>query len=157
MQHALILAILECALAVIVACIPVLRPLFKNSTRAAAAAHSRYVSRNYSSVPPDLRSKGGGGSGRAFTELRNLVKGTGNGGLSGDDEEPLPMRPEKTYYNRIEAVGGRCSEDGDGRDMEMGGGMGGITVKTEFTARYVVVLMNLEIPGAFFFCVRWLY
>lgn len=119
-QRALILTILEVALAIIVACIPVLRPLFKNSMAAKAAHQSRYMSRPYSAVPFTSQKTNG------FTELQDLAA----------QAEPLPMRPDKTFYNTIEA-GGRSSEDGkNARDVEMGG----ITVKKEFTARYEQIL-----------------
>ncbi|CAN8095580.1 unnamed protein product [Discula destructiva] len=127
-QNALILSILETSLAIIVACIPVLRPLFKNSliTR---AARSRYISRNMSVVAP---GQNGGSKGFGFTELRTQFAGHDRVPSA---DEPLPMQPEKTYYNRIEAVG-RSSDEGNGRDdVEMWG----ITVKTEFTASVEVV------------------
>lgn len=144
-QYALILAMLESSLAIIVACIPVLRPLFKKSLAARHANTHAHNSRYYSTMPPATSGGGGSVGLKGFSELRNLI----NGQHSGDtDEEPLPMRPEKTYYNRIEA-GGRPSTEARmrGHDVEMGG-MGGITVKTEFTARYVVFLCsNPELGG----------
>lgn len=107
---------LEVSLAIIVACIPVLRPLFKNSMAAKAAHQSRYMSRAYSTVPFTSQKANG------FTELQDLAA----------QPDPLPVRPEKSYYNTIEAVGRSSEEYRNADEMEMGG----IIVKKEFTARY---------------------
>lgn len=118
-QKALTMTILEVGLAIIVACIPVLRPLFKNSMAAKVAHQSRYMSRTYTAVP-FTNSKTNDG----FTELHDLA----------GQSDPLPMRPDKTYYSSIEATG-RSSEDRKHtEDLEMGG----ITVKKEFSAKYVL-------------------
>lgn len=115
-QKSLVFTIVEVGLAIIVACIPVLRPLFKNSMARKAAHESRYITRSYSAVPFTGQKSNG------FTELQDL----------GGQSEPLPMRPEKTYYSTVEAMG-RSSTDNNKRpeDLEMGG----ITVKKEFTAK----------------------
>ncbi|KAJ4389492.1 hypothetical protein N0V93_006961 [Gnomoniopsis smithogilvyi] len=118
-QKAMILTILEVGLAIILACIPVLRPLFKNSMATKAVHQSRYVSRTYSAVPFTGQKTNG------FTELQDI---------SGHSE-PLPMRPEKTYYSTVEAVGNSSEDTKKPDDVEMGG----ITVKKEFTARIEVV------------------
>ena len=51
--------------------------------------------------------------------------------LSPAASQPLPRRPEISYFS-AEAVRASCSESKDGEELEMGG----ITVKTEFIARY---------------------
>ena len=51
--------------------------------------------------------------------------------LSPADSQPMPRRPEIAYFS-AEAVRASCSESKDGEELEMGG----ITVKTEFIARY---------------------
>lgn len=131
-QKALTMTILEVGLAIIVACIPVLRPLFKNSMAAKVAHQSRYMSRTYSTVPFTSSKTNNG-----FTELYDLA----------GQSDPLPMRPDKTYYSSIEATG-RSSEDRKHtEDLEMGG----ITVKKEFSAKYVLAL-QITYPTPETFC-----
>lgn len=123
-QQALILSILEASLAIILACIPTLRPLFKNSMATKAVQQSRYMSRAYSTVPFTSQTTNG------FTELQDLSA----------PSEPLPIRQEKMHHSTIEATGRSSEDDRITKDMEMGG----IIVKREFTATYVLDYSNSE-------------
>ncbi|KAI3395546.1 hypothetical protein diail_1208 [Diaporthe ilicicola] len=116
-QHAMILTVLEASLAVILACIPVLRPLFRS---AISTIRPKSALGNYTS-----------------TAARKSQKPR-TGGFSVLEEQPLsaappplPERPEISYFS-VEAVRASCSESKDGEELEMGG----ITVKTEFIASY---------------------
>lgn len=119
-QHAMVLTILEASLAVILACIPVLRPLFRSaiSTMRTKSQLGNYG--NYStSARKSQKPKTGG-----FSVIEEQP-------LSPAATQPLPRRPEISYFS-AEAVRASCSESKDGEELEMGG----ITVKTEFIARY---------------------
>lgn len=117
-QHAMVLTILEAALAVILACIPVLRPLFRSaiSTMRTKSGLGHYSTSARKSQMP--KTAGG------FSVIEEQP-------LSPAASQPLPRRPEISYFS-AEAVRASCSESKDGEELEMGG----ITVKTEFIARY---------------------
>lgn len=113
----MVLTVLEASLAVILSCIPVLRPLFRSaiSTMRTKSALGHYSTSARKSQKP----KTGG-----FSVIEEQP-------LSPAATQPLPRRPEISYFS-AEAVRASCSESKDGEELEMGG----ITVKTEFIARY---------------------
>ncbi|KAL1851037.1 hypothetical protein Daus18300_012707 [Diaporthe australafricana] len=117
-QHAMILTVLEASLAVILACIPVLRPLFRSaiSTMRTKSAVGNYTS---TAARKSQMPRTGG-----FSVIEEQP-------LTPISAQPLPRRPEISYFS-VEAARASCSESKDGEDLEMGG----ITVKTEFIARY---------------------
>lgn len=116
-QHAMVLTVLEAALAVILACIPVLRPLFRS---AISTMRTKSQLGDYgTSARKSQKPKTGG-----FSVIEEQP-------LSPAATQPLPRRPEISYFS-AEAVRASCSESKDGEELEMGG----ITVKTEFIARY---------------------
>lgn len=116
-QHAMVLTVLEAALAVILACIPVLRPLFRS---AISTMRTKSQLGHYStSARKSQKPKTGG-----FSVIEEQP-------LSATSTQPLPRRPEISYFS-AEAVRASCSGSKDGEELEMGG----ITVKTEFIARY---------------------
>lgn len=114
----MVLTVLEAALAVILACIPVLRPLFRS---AISTMRTKSQLGNYSTSARKSQKPRTGG----FSVIEEQP-------LSPADTHPLPRRPEISYFS-AEAVRASCSESKDGEELEM---MGGITVKTEFIARY---------------------
>lgn len=113
----MILTVLEASLAVILACIPVLRPLFRGaiSKYRAKSALGHYST----TVRKSQKPKTGG-----FSVIEEQP-------LSPTAKQPLPRRPEISYFS-AEAVRASCSQSKDGEELEMGG----ITVKTEFVAKY---------------------
>jgi hypothetical protein len=117
-QHAMVLTVLEASLAVILACIPVLRPLFRSaiSTIRTKSALGQYgTTTNRKSQKP----KTGG-----FSVIEEQP-------LSPAASQPMPRRPGIAYFS-AEAARASCSDHKDGEELEMGG----ITVTTEFVARY---------------------
>lgn len=116
-QHAMVLTVLEAALAVILACIPVLRPLFRS---AISTMRTKSALGHYSTSARKSRQPKTGG----FSVIEEQP-------LSPEATQPMPRRPEISYFS-AEAVRASCSESKDGEELEMGG----ITVKTEFIARY---------------------
>ncbi|KAJ0123092.1 integral membrane protein [Diaporthe amygdali] len=115
-QHAMIMTVLESSLAVVLACIPVLRPLFRS---AVSTLRTKSALGNYSTAARKSQKPRTGG----FSVIEEQPLSSA--------PAPLPRRPELTYFS-AEAVRASCSESKDGEDVEMGG----ITVKTEFIARY---------------------
>lgn len=115
-QHAMILTVLEASLAVILACIPVLRPLFRS---AISTLRTKSALGNYGTTTNRKSQKPKG-----FSVIEEQP-------LSPAAPQPMPRRPEIAYFS-AEAARASCSDHKDGEELEMGG----ITVTTEFVARY---------------------
>lgn len=116
----MILTVLEASLAVILACIPVLRPLFRS---AISTLRTKSALGNYGTTTNRKSQKPKG-----FSVIEEQP-------LSPAAPQPMPRRPEIAYFS-AEAARASCSDHTkDGEELEMVG-MGGITVTTEFVARY---------------------
>ncbi|POS77699.1 integral membrane protein [Diaporthe helianthi] len=121
-QHAMILTILEASLAVILACIPVLRPLFRS---ALSTLRTKSALANY---------------GHEHTTNRKSQKQNGFSVIEEQPSPPAALQPMPTSRPEIacfsaEAARASYTDHKDVEELELGG-LGGITVTTEFVARY---------------------
>jgi hypothetical protein len=112
--------VLETSLSVILACIPVLRPLFRS---AISTLQTKSALGNYGTTTNQKAQKLKTGGFSVIEEQPSSPAPSG----------PMPKRPEIAYFSAEAARASRSEHNLKGReDFEMGG----ITVTTEFVARY---------------------